>query len=558
MGRSQLFKRLRDVRRAIAYAPGRSMRQDRIAFLGNTFMPHHVAAALKLCLAALLTFTGGACRESPPAATVDPTLRIGFGMGAAARLTTMSTMARILYAEPLVAYSWDGRLVERLADSQEWIEDEENPATYRLHVRPGIKLHNGQPLTATVVIAVLQKEVDRRRQAGSLGGFQYLERISPSVGKNGAPIENSVDLKLSRRDWLLVGDLAGIMMTDPTNRDIGTGPFRLLTNTTKLVEAERSPDYYRGRSAIHRVRIESFETQRMAWAALLRGDVDVVQEVHRDSVEFLQKNREIRAYSSLKPFYIPLVFNLRHPVLRDVAVRRALSEAVDREEIVRDAMRGRGQIADDPISPTHWAFSATAHSYVCNPAAARLRLEAARLPIRKAPGGSRMASRFRFTCLFWKEDPQYERIALFLQRQLAEVGVDMELEPVDLMALGERTRLGNFDAYLASANAGRSLDVIYRYWRSPTGAIADVQDGGYHNADAILDRLRFETLDDAGIRAVIADLRQRFREDAPAVFIAWTETTRAVDAGIDVGDPKDPDSFTNLWKWRPARQNAAR
>jgi hypothetical protein len=45
----------------------------------------------------------------------------------------------------------------------------------------------------------------------------------------------------------------------------------------------------------------------------------------------------------------------------------------------------------------------------------------------------------------------------------------------------------------------------------------------------------------------------------PAAFLAWPETTRAVDARFDIGDQSDPDVFANLWRWRLAPdQQAAR
>ena len=39
-----------------------------------------------------------------------------------------------------------------------------------------------------------------------------------------------------------------------------------------------------------------------------------------------------------------------------------------------------------------------------------------------------MPSRFRFRCLTLAKDSRYEKIALVLQKQLYEIGVDMEIE----------------------------------------------------------------------------------------------------------------------------------
>jgi hypothetical protein len=163
-----------------------------------------------------------------------------------------------------------------------------------------------------------------------------------------------------------------------------------------------------------------------------------------------------------------------------------------------------------------------------------------------------MASRFRIECLFWAEDPQFEPIALLLQRQLADVGVDLVLERAGGRELAERAAGGRFDTYLYQMTSGRSFECIYRFWHSPApGAQAQFQDSGYTGVDAVLDRLR-QARSDSDIRSAVGDLRQRFYEDAPAAFLAWTQVTRAVDARFDVGERATPEIFSNLWQWQRA------
>jgi hypothetical protein len=103
---------------------------------------------------------------------------------------------------------------------------------------------------------------------------------------------------------------------------------------------------------------------------------------------------------------------------------------------------------------------------------------------------------------------------------------------------------------LLPIRGGTSISTAYGFWRSRSGE-GTLLNSGYTGADAILDHLR-TVRSDAEIRAAVADLQQRFYEDAPAVFLAWQQTTRAVDARIDVSDDAEPDVFRNIWRWRPA------
>jgi ABC-type transport system substrate-binding protein len=281
----------------------------------------------------------------------------------------------------------------------------------------------------------------------------------------------------------------------------------------------------------------------------MRGQIEMVQEVNRESAEFLEGASRVKVYPTIRPYYIPLVFNVRHPILKRVEVRRALAEAINREEIVEQAMRGRGRVADDPVWPYNWAYNPAERKYSFNPNAARVRMDAAGLPMRPPSTLGGMANRFSVRCLFWN-DPQYERIALLLQRQLGEVGVDLVLEGLDQAELGKRIGSGDFEVYLYLMASGKSFDWTYRFWHSPADG-PGYQDSGYTGVDAVLERLR-RVRPDAEVRAAVADLRERFYEDVPAAFIAWPETARAIDVRFDTGASTDPDVFANLWKWRPA------
>jgi len=444
----------------------------------------------------------------------------------------------MLFAEGLVAINWHGQPVPRLVESWEW---DALGLTLRVNLRQGVRFHDGTPVTTEVVAAILR--------AGKFEGFEAVKAIEAHDAR-------TILFHLSRPDGFLVNSLAGAQIVDENKPDIGTGPFKLVAKTPQLV-AVRNTSYYRGVPELERIKLFGYPTPRASWVGLMRGEVDLALEVNRESVEFIEEADErFEVYSSIQPFYFPLVFNFRNPILARPEVRRAISDAIDRDEIVSQGMRGRGQVADDPIWPSHWAYNAAARRHTYNPNAARVRLDAAGLPLRPAKPGQR-ASRFQLKCMFYNLEPQFERIGLLLQRQLAAVGIDLELEGLDGSRMEERLRRGQFDTYLYQLTSGRDLTWAYRLWHSPNGALGTVrQDIGYNGADSVLDRLR-GAREPEDIRIGVGDLRQRFYDDVPAVFLAWPQTTRAVDVRFDLGDRADPEIFANMNKWRLATVQSA-
>jgi ABC-type transport system substrate-binding protein len=189
-----------------------------------------------------------------------------------------------------------------------------------------------------------------------------------------------------------------------------------------------------------------------------------------------------------------------------------------------------------------------------DPGNARAVLDGAGYPLR--PSAERAVPiRFSFKCLVFGSDSRFERLGMIAQKELADVGIDMRLEPLEFIDLTNRMASGDFDAILMELSGPR-LSRVYDFWRSSDKPTINT---GYRAADKILDRLRSAPNDD-DIRAAVADLLEVLHDDPPAAFIAWQKSTRAVSSRFDVAAEQDRDILTTLWRWRPAspQQQTAR
>lgn len=507
-----------------------------------------IGPAYRLRLGPALTLLAAvfvsACANGDASQEPARRIRIAFGIGPSVRASSINVLTALLYSEPLIAHESNGRPMPSLAESWKW-DDEGRRLTLRL--KRNVKFHDGTPLTSQLVVELLDRS--RFAPAGKVPlGFERITDVT-------APDPQTVEIRLSRPDNFLLTELNELRVVHPANRDIGTGPFRLVRRQP-IVEGQRFDGYHGGVPPTETVEIRTYETHRAAWAALMRDEADAAQEVSRESVEFMNRSSGLRTYSSMQPFYVALVFNQAHPLLGTQAVRQAINHAIDRPAIVANALRGHGAVATGPIWPSHWAYEPRARGDDYDPAGAVAALERAGLRRRTASAGKPQV-RFAIRCLFLDEDPQYERIALMLQKQLFDIGVQLDLEPVNMTTLAERARSGQFDALLARANTGRTLMFAYWFWRSSGAEATAFWRTGYTGANAVLDQLR-ESRSDEETRAAIRAVDQRFREDAPAAFIAWTEVTRALHADVVVGDENVHDPFTAIWRWQKVPGTSSR
>jgi ABC-type transport system substrate-binding protein len=497
------------------------------------------------CLRALaLLLTAGVCAPScdraRETASAPVTLRIGLGAPPkGTRGTGLSNVVSAISVEPWLTSLPDGKPSEKVASAWSW---DASRTTLHLTLRKDVFFHDGTRLTPALAVPAFKQSMSAPGSPSSFSGVR-------SVTASGA---DGIDIKLSEPNSFFLPDLAYTGVNLPGKPQIATGPYKVTQSDAQQVALKAFDQYYKGHPTISNITITAYPTLRYAWAALMRDETDMLYEVGRDAADFVQAESKVKTYSFGRPYYNVLVFNVRHPVLKKTEVRRALNEAVDRAALIRDAMNGKGRPADGPLVPEHWAYSTAAGPFAFNPPAARLLLDQARLPVR--PGTSaRMPSRFAFTCLVWN-DPRFERLAVLVQKQLVDVGVEMRLVSLPLDQLGERVGRGDFDAFLMEF-AGRSLRWVDEFWHSRKDAQFD---SGYRSADAVLDRIKAAATDDE-IRRGVAELLNILHADPPGAFLAWHTTSRAVSTKFDVAFEADRDIFGNLWKWRPAApQRAAR
>ena len=483
-----------------------------------------------------------ACGGQPAAEQAPASRVVKLGVGHPNNIT--ARLANTFVTDSLVGITWNGRSVDRVVSTWKWSEDRR---TLSVHLRPGLKWHNDTPVEMEQFRQALQAAI--KPTAGTVS-FPSVTGVALDPKAN-----DVVQISLSRPEAFLLADLAGSTLQHPSNNQIGTGPFKYESVDNDTFRLTAFKDYYRGPPQIAQVELKAFGEARASWAALMRGDVEGVHEI-APNVANLPVPDGQRSYSFIRPYYIQLAFNTRHPALKDPVVRQALSYGVDRAALIDQGMNKQGMVAEGPIWPYHWAYSTAQKTYSHNTEAAMLRLESAGLKVQPDKTG-RMPSRLHIKCLAPAGNALFEKIAIVLQKQLYEIGVDLEIIPLPADEVGRRLDVGDFETVLIQRATGRSLSWTYATYHSSTSA------SGYSTADQVLDRLR-KTTDEAEIRVALSDLQRIFHDDPPAIFIAWPKTARVMSTKIMVPDPEEPagretmnkeigrDVLSSLYLWRVA------
>jgi ABC-type transport system substrate-binding protein len=142
-------------------------------------------------------------------------------------------------------------------------------------------------------------------------------------------------------------------------------------------------------------------------------------------------------------------------------------------------------------------------------------------------------------------------MALVIQKQLFNIGVDMNVDVLPARQVQKRVVDGKYEAALSEFGSLRSLSFVYSLWHS--SAIEEPGRPNFHYtaADAALDKLR-RAVKDEDVRAAVAEVQRAFYDDPPAVFLDWMQTSRALTSDIIAPSEPGRDIWGTIQLWRPA------
>jgi len=456
--------------------------------------------------------------SGPVVPVANTTLRVGVGgLPLQAPQAGLRQLVNNLSLEGLVNFNEDGRPRPFLAASWNTSPD---GLTLTLRLQPGAVFHDGKPVTATVVVPILQASLPT-----AMGpAFQDIIEIL-------AVNDSEIQFRL-RQPAPLVIEALETLIRKPGKEGASVGPYVAVAASSPL-ELTANSKYYQGRPTIDRIVLTSYPNVRTAWAELLRGNLDMMYEVNADALDSLQSASDVAVFSFVRHYQYVLMFGTQAPTFKAAEVRRELNAVIDRGAIVRDGLNGHGIPSFGPVPAQHWALGSDAARLEFAP---RL---AARLPERH----------LRFTCIV-PADSVYERVALAVKRQLAEASVDMQVNEVTQDELIKAMERNDFEALLVDTVSGPSLFRLYQRWHS--GGPFPLKTIESPLIDAALDRVRHAPSDD-DYRAGVKAFQQAVVDDPPAIFLAWAERARAVSRRFEVPAPENGrDALATLRTWRSA------
>ena len=236
---------------------------------------------------------------------------------------------------------------------------------------------------------------------------------------------------------------------------VSAGQYRFLRYVPEtMMEFEANPHYYRDKPKIERVVLKFVGEAGLN--ELLSGNIDVVSNANPAQIPFVAKDPRFRVYHHVfGPGGIAIFWKCDHPLFHDVRVRRALTLAIDRRELLEVInLPSDLPITDGVFTQRQLLRRQFPEALPYDPGEAHALLEAAGWQDRDGDGVREREGRpFRFTATV-RSDQGYDRLAVYVQAQLRRVGVQMEVEVLDPGSVWDKFTGGDSEAVFSLHQPG--------------------------------------------------------------------------------------------------------
>ncbi len=460
-----------------------------------------------------------------------------------------------LIGDTLVSYDAKMRVLPRIASSWEWSDDH---LSLVFHLRDDAFWHDGVPVTSADVVRTVEVFKDLKLGTSTrAAGFSKILRAE-TIDPHTVRVIYSLPSASALAGWTAPLIPAHRPLDDP--QLVGCGPWifeRWETGERIVLRANKT--HFADPPHLDELDFEVLGDPATRFAALKTGRIDAsgllssqYKQIQAD--ETLKKRWRYSEYRILYFWYLAWRMDAQDSLFAEASVRRAMTQAIDRQGFL-DRFGFDAEVASSSFHPDSPAFDKSIQAWSYDPDEARRLLREAGWIDRDGNGVlDRDGRPFRFRLIFSRTSGETEKIATVVQSDLREVGVVMELEPLEWAVFLDRARGHDYDALMSGWRLDPDPDP-FDLWHSSQAEAPGANYAGLRDAqiDEWIEQAQ-QTFDDDARRQIYYRIQQRLHQLQPDTFFFYPRSRLAIDRRLQgmKGTPLGPLRFVPgpaAWKW---------
>ncbi len=284
-------------------------------------------------------------------------------------------------------------------------------------------------------------------------------------------------------------------------------------------------------------------------AQLRTGEIDVLPYINaEDAMEIMKSVSEIMIVPMGERFYDAINWNnidpseyassqgkhiLPHPLFGSSNVRRALTLAINRKEIVESYLHSYGRECVGPISPIfQWAFNDTLTPHPFDPEGAMKLLAMEGWSDTDNDGILDKAGReFAFTLMVPAGNQLRSTIAAVVQHQLRTIKIDMKIEQVERSVFWDKVIQKKFDACIAGFSIPLQIQMDELWGGDLERSLMNIPSFRNKRVDEILHGAK-RILRNSDYAGTWKEFQVILHKEQPCTFLYWLNDLVAVNKRV--------------------------
>ncbi|WP_176330275.1 ABC transporter substrate-binding protein [Oceanobacillus rekensis] len=369
-------------------------------------------------------------------------------------LSTTGTDQSLLWPvyETLIGFTPELELKPGLAESWETPDD----TTIILHLREGVTFHDGTPLDADAVKFNLDRVNSDDSLLTTLVNVENVEVVDTyTVKLQLSEPDASILSALSDREGMIVSPTAiEENGEDYAQNPVGAGPYKMVERVPNgEIVFEAFEDYWQeGKPYLDKLTVKIMADENTRINALKSGEADLAYHLSVASSQSF-KNDPNFVLTDIMPLRHRQIFlNASMAPIDNKDVRLAILHAIDRDALIEAITFGEGEPANQSFPKDYWAANENM-KIEYNPEKSRKLLEEA---------GVEDVS---FT-MITHSIPTVLRVADAVQSQLSDVGIEVNIEPMEIVAadgsyFADKEAPAYLTAYTGRADPHQAVKILY-------------------------------------------------------------------------------------------------
>lgn len=478
-----------------------------------------------------------------------------------------------IYLNPVLASSETDKIMVRLlfanlAELSDKIEIQESGKTWKVRLKENLRWSDGAQLTSDDIVFTVEKIQDPETQSPLFPSWQGISvsRLSELevqfnlVSPYSFFQRNLESLYILPKHIFADTPPANWRLSEYNLKPVGSGPYKYESHSVlpsgfiRNYTLSENPAYIRGSPLIQEYEVRFFFKTEEVLKAFNAGEIDGFAGLEPETAAQISRSYQTLAFE-LPGYYAVFWNQSQNLAFKDAAVRKALSQAIDREELVRKIFGGRARAI--------WSPAATVVPETASPENIATLLDKAGWKTgengirEKAVRNGKIALEFTLTL---PDVPFLVKTAEELKTGWEKIGARVNLLPLKTQDLAAGPVKNREYQALLFGNILNPPGDLYAFWHSNERFYPGLNLALWSNsrADHLMEAIRRE-FDPAGRDAKLAELDGLIQSDYPAAFLyspnyemIATKDLRGVATGL-VAEPADRFRNVNQWHLKTAR-----